>query len=156
MKLPKRFHLETVLILIVLIGAVFILPWIVAYRSDQMTRFQYGKINGKTISCVAVDGTHFDRFACLVYSHENFLSVKYTNGRILLNGNFIEFPRNCNVGWLRADGQIEFESLPQEDFEQSSESTSEVGYVFGRIPKLKKWHFGVPRRELVEKKVEVL
>src|SRR5712692_6057403 len=129
-------------ILIALLAAAVVLPWIEAYRSDQMTHFLYGRVNGKQIECIAVDGTHFDRFACLVFAAENKSRVRHSKGKILLDGKAIDFPKGCNVGWLRSDNQIEFETVTQDDVTNDTSGSSEIYYIFGRLPKLKKWRFG--------------
>jgi hypothetical protein len=144
-------------LLLSLLLAAIILPWMEAYRSDKMTGFHCGEINGKSIQCFAVDGTHFDRYSCLVFSDKNKSRVTYREGRILLDGKPIDFPKGCNVGWLQANGQIEFETLTQEDIDtRTSGGNSEIYYIFGKLPKLKKWRFGLPRIELVERKAESL
>ena len=147
----------TLALLVALLIAAIVLPWVDAYRSDKMSGFHYGRVNGKSIQCIAVDGTHFDRYACLVFSDKNKSRVAYREGRILLDAKPIDFPKGCNVGWLRAKGQIDFEILTQEDIDtRTSGSNSEIYYIFGRLPKIKKWHFGQPRIELVEQKAESL
>ena len=139
-----------------LIAAAVLLPWVAAYRSDQAVRYSNGRIGGRQIECVAVDGTHFDRYFCLVFDSSASSRVSYNHGHIFLDGRRVEFPAGQNAGFLRPEGQIQFTAGAQPDISPDASGSSEVYYLLGRVPKQKRFAFGVPRAQLVEQRFESL
>ena len=137
----------------VVLAAAIILPWMAAFRSDQAVSYHYGRIGGRQVQCVAVDGTHFDRYFCLVFDSSARARVNYNHGRIVLDGRQVQFPSGHNAGFLRPDGQIRFVTVTERDIAPDSSGSSEVYYIFGRIPKQKDFTFGVPRYEFVEQRL---
>jgi hypothetical protein len=146
----------TLIIIGLIIAAAVGLPWVAAYRSDKVVRYSYGSIGGRQIECVAVDGTHFDRYFCLVFDSSTGSRVSYHHGHIFLDGRRLEFPPEQNAGFLRADGQIQFAVVAPPDIASDSSGGSEIYYILGRVPKQKRFAFGVPRVEFVEQRVESL
>lgn len=138
------------------LAAAVILPWWAAYEGDQAMLYSYGLFGGRQFWCVAVDGTHFDRYFCLVYDGSAGARVSNGRGRILLDGRPIQFPSGQNAGFLRADGQIQFVTVTEKDIGPISSGNSEIYYIFGKVPKLKRFTFGVPRAEFIEQKFQNL
>ena len=134
------------LLSLVFAGAI-VLPWVQAYRSDQGCHYCYGRINGHELECVAVDGTHFDRYFCLVFDSSAGERVSYNHGRISLDGQQVQFPSGKNAGFLRPDGLIQFATLTERDIIPFSPGKGEIYYIFGRVPKFKHFAFGVPSVE---------
>lgn len=131
--------------------AVIVPPWLAAYRSDQGVRYSYGRLGDHQLECVAVDGTHFDRYFSLVFESSAGSRVNYGDGRILLDGRPIEFPSGQNAGVLRPDGQIQYMTVTEGDIASDSSGNSAVYYIFGKVPKLKHFPFGVPSAPFVER-----
>lgn len=146
----------TFIIIGAVLAAAVVFPWLAAYRSDQAIRYSYGLIGGRQLECVAVDGTHFDRYFCLVFDRSAGARVGYDYGRILLDGRPMQFPSGQNAGFLRPDGQVQFATVTERDIAHNSSGNSEIYYLFGRIPKQKHFTFGVPRDELVEQRFQSL
>jgi hypothetical protein len=138
----------------VLIAAAVVLPWLAAYRGDHAERYSYGRIGGHQIECVAVDGTHFDRYFCLVFEDSAGSRVTCNHGHIFLDGQQLQFPAGQNAGFLRPNGQVQFVTVNERDIASDSPGISEVYYILGKVPKLKRFPVGVPRVEFVEQKLE--
>ena len=130
-----------------------VVPWVVAYQSSCSVTHGYGRLNGRQIDCVAVDGTHFDRYLCLIFDGSAGHRVFPGERDILLDGRPVEFPYGENVGFLHSDGRIEFTAISQADIESESyRGSSEIYYLLGRLPSQKQIAFGVPREEFVRRK----
>ena len=143
-----------------IIGLVFaaavILPWLAAYQSNQAERYDYGRIGGRQVECEAVDGTQFDRYFCLVFDSSIGSRVSNDHGHIFFDGRRVQYPPGQNTGFLQPDGQIQFVALTGRDIVPDSSGNSEIYYIFGRVPKLKRFAFGVPRPEFVEQRFHAL
>jgi hypothetical protein len=146
----------TFIIIGLMLAAAIVLPWLAAYRSDQAVRYSYGHIDGRQVECVAVDGTHFDRYYCLVFDNSAGARVNYGHGRILLDSHPVQFPSGQNAGFLRPDGQIDFTAVTERDIAPDSSGSSEIYYIFGRVPKLKRFAFGIPRDEFIKQRIQSL
>jgi hypothetical protein len=146
----------TFIIIGLVLAGVVVLPWLAAYRSDQAVRYSYGRIDGHQLECVAVDGTHFDRYFCLVFDDSASQRVNCSQGQIFLDGRRVQFPAGQNVGLLRPDGQIQFVAVTERDIPPDSSGSSEIYYIFGKVPKLKRFTFGVPRAEFIEQRFHSL
>jgi hypothetical protein len=140
------------IILGLLVALAVVPPWIAAYLSDKAVRYHYGLMNGRAIECLAVDGTHFDRYFCLVFDDSTSSRVTENNGHISMDGRPVKFPAGKNVGFLRSDGQMQFYAVAQSDIAPDSFGNSEIYYLLGRVPKFKRLPFGVPRVEFVEQR----
>ena len=129
--------------------AAILVPWIEAYRSNQSMTYLYSDINGRNIDCMVVDGCFFDRYYCLLFDESAIGQVRENNGKIVLNGKPMQFPRGTNVGFLQSDGKIQFAWLNPNDITPIHAGRSEIYYIFGKIPSLKHFPSGVPRVDLV-------
>jgi len=138
------------------LAAVVILPWLAAYRSDRTVRYSYGRIDDRQVECVAVDGTYFDRYFCLVFDSSAGSRVTYNHGHIFLDGRRVQFPAGQNVGLLWPDGQIQFMAVAERDIAPDSSTSSEIYYILGKVPKQKRFAFGVPRDEFIEQRFQGL
>ena len=136
-----------------LLLAAVVLPWIVAHRSDCGMICHLGSVGGRKLDCVAVDGTHFDRYKCLVFDSSVNTRVNFSSGQILLDGQQVRFPPGQNAGWLRPDGQIRFTAVAPKDVTANSSGSSKIYYILGKVPKLKRFPSGVPRTDVVEQKL---
>jgi hypothetical protein len=146
----------TLIIFGLVLAAAVILPWWAVYQSDKGGSYSYGLFGGRQLECVAVDGTHFDRYFCLVFDGSAGARVSYGRGRIFLDGRPIQFPSGRNAGFLRADGQIQFATVTEQDIAPSGSGNGEIYYIFGKVPKLKRFTFGVPRAEFIEQRFQSL
>ena len=144
----------TLIIIGLVLAAAVILPWFAAYRSDEAVRYSYGLVDGHQLDCVAIDGTHFDRYFCLVFDSSAGERVNYGHGQILLDGRPLQFPSGRNIGFLRPDGRIDFSVVTERDITPDSSGKSEIYYIFGRVPKLKHFAFGVPRTAFVAQRFQ--
>lgn len=140
----------------VLFAAAVVLPWVAAYRNGREVRYSYGRIADRQMECVAVDGTHFDRYFCLIFDDSAGPRVTSNRGHIFLDGQRLQFPTGKNAGFLQPNGRVEFLSVDQRDITPDSSGSSEVYYILGRVPKQKHFAFGVPRAEFVEQTLESL
>ena len=129
--------------------AAILVPWIEAYRSNQSMTYLYSDINGRNIDCMVVDGCFFDRYYCLLFDESAIGQVRENNGKIVLNGKPMQFPRGTNVGFLQSDGKIQFAWLNPNDITPIHAGRSEIYYIFGKIPSFKHFPSGVPRVDLV-------
>ena len=139
-----------------LLLAAIILPWWVAYNSDEAVSYRYGLVNGHELGCVAIDGTHFDRYFCLVFDSSSGARVNCAHGHILLDGRPLQFPSGQNIGFLRPDGRIDFSTVTARDIAPNSSGRSEIHYIFGTVRKQKHFAFGVPRAEFIEQRFQRL
>jgi hypothetical protein len=133
------------------VAAAIILPWVAAYRCEEVVRYSYGRIDGRQVECVAVDGIYFDRYFCLVFDGSLGARVSNTEGRIFLDGRPVEFPPGQNVGFVQPDGRVQYVAATAQDIAPADPGDSEIYYLFGRIPKRKHFAFGTPREEFVGK-----
>jgi hypothetical protein len=146
----------TLIFIGLIIAAAVVLPWVAAYRGDKAVRYSYGSVGGRQIECVAVDGTHIDRYFCLVFDSSAGSRVSYNHGHIFLDGRRLTFPSGQNAAFLRPDGQIQFAVITPTDITPDSSGSGEVYYILGKVPKQKRFAFGVPRVEFVEQRTESL
>jgi hypothetical protein len=147
---------RTLIIVGLVLAAAVVLPWWAAYQSNQAVRYSYGLFGGRQLECLAVDGTHFDRYFCLLFDGSAGARVNYGHGRIILDDHPVQFPSGQNAGFLRPDGQIQFAAVTEQDIAPSTSGNSATYYIFGKVPKLKRFTFGVPRAEFIEQRFQSL
>ena len=146
-----------VLTIIGLVLAVaIVLPWVAAYRSDEAVQYHYGLVEGRQLECVAIDGTHFDRYYCLVFDSSAEARVNYGHGHILLDGRPLKFPLGQNIGFLQSNGRIDYSKVADRDITPDFKGHSEIYYIFGKVPHLKHFTFGVPRTDFVAQRFQKL
>lgn len=138
------------------LAVAIVLPWVVAYRSDKAVQYHYGLVEGRQLECVAIDGTHFDRYYCLVFDSSMEVRVNYGHGQILLDGRPLQFPLGQNICFLKPNGHTDFLKIADRDITPDFEGRSEIYYIFGKVPHLKHFTFGVPRTEFIAQKFQNL
>ncbi len=138
-------------LVLLLLAALFVgMPWYVALNANQSVGYSYGCLHGSNqIECVAIDGTHLDRYRCLIFDQVNQSRITTMNGSIVVDGKNLLFPGQTNVAFLRPNNNLEFEKLEYEKIQPLKGGDSGVFYVFGWVPKFKKLDFGIPNEDFV-------
>lgn len=131
-------------------AAIVIPPWVTAYRGQHFMLYYYGLIDGREVKCIVTDGTFFDRYRCMILDSSADKRIRYTPEQFYLDDRPIQFPAGRNLCILQPDGQIQFMSIAEQDIAPDVSGSSEIYYIFGKVPKFKHFPFGIPRKEFVE------
>lgn len=142
----KRNTVIAAIIMLLLVAFFVGLPWYQAYRNYASASGYLGVENSKHIRFVYVDKTHFDAYKSALWFDES-LSIAGQNGAIYCNSRRIEFPEGKNVALVRGPDDMIFVELGPEYFQERN-GHSEIYYILGKVPHLKKENKGAINLEL--------